>query len=288
MLRLTTAAVITLALSLGCSSADKKTAEVEKQAPDSLAGFMRDRDNLGTAVAEYASMVNELDSVLRGSTQRSGRPGDVVDERQRRRDVLRRARALRQSLDSMGKRIEQLESEARKLGASNQSRVADISALKATLSQLTNISDRQRGEIERMGLQYDSLSRVSQAYARSAVNLEAALTEKVEEQESVFVAVGSAKDLTRKGVIRKRGGLVGVGSTITPNLPFNHALFKPLRMSADTVIELPKPSATYRVITSQNAGGAAGAPLHRLSGKLVINDPKLFWRDSRYLILVER
>jgi len=287
-LRLTTAAVITLVLSLGCSSGDKKSAELENQPPAGQADLVRDRDNLGTAVAEYASMVNELDSVLRASSQRSGKPGDVVDERQRRRDVLRQARALRQSLDSMGKRIEQLEIEARKLGASNQSRLADISALKATLSQLTNISDRQRAEIVRMGLQYDSLSQVSQANERTAVSLQAALTEKVEEQESVFVAVGSAKDLTRQGVIRKRGGLVGLGSTITPNLPFKHALFKPLRMSADTVIELPKPSATYRVITSQNAAGAGGAALHRLSGKLVIHDPKLFWRDSRYLIIVER
>ena len=139
-----------------------------------------------------------------------------------------------------------------------------------------------------MGRQYDSLSQVSQANERTAVSLQAALTEKVEEQESVFVAVGSAKELTRQGVIRKRGGLVGMGSTITPSLPFKHALFKPLRMSTDTVIEFPKPSATYRVITSQNAGGAGGASLHRLSGKLVISDPKLFWRDSRHLIIVER
>jgi hypothetical protein len=54
------------------------------------------------------------------------------------------------------------------------------------------------------------------------------------------------------------------------------------------VIELPKPAATYRVITSQNAGGAGGAALHRLTGKLVIHDPRLFWRDARYLIIVER
>ena len=288
MLRLTTVAVITLALSLGCSPADKKSAELEKQPPAGQADVIRDRDNLGTAVAEYASMVNELDSVLRTSSQRSGKRGDVVDERQRRRDILRQARTLRQSLDSMGKRIQQLESEARKLGAASQSRLADISALRVTVDQLKEMSDRQRAEIERMSLQYDSLSRVSQGYVRSAVNLQAALTEKVEQQESVFVAVGSTRDLTRQGVIRKRGGFVGIGSTITPNLPFKQALFKPLRMSADTVIELPNPSATYRVITSQNAAGAGGASLHRLSGKLVIHDPEVFWRDSRYLIIVER
>jgi hypothetical protein len=285
---LTTAAVITLALSLGCSSADKKPAESEKQATDSQAVLIKDRDNLGTAVAEYASMVNDLDSVLRTPSARSGKPGDVLDDRQRRRDILRRARELRHSLDSLGNRIQQLETEARKLGASNQSRLADIAALRATVTQLNEMSDRQRTEIERLGLQYDSLSQVSQAYKRSAVNLEATLTEKVEQQESVFVAVGSEKDLTQKGVIRKRGGIIGMGSTITPNLPFKQALFKPLRMSTDTVIQLPNPSATYRVVTSQNAAGAGGAALHRLTGKLVIHDPNVFWRDSRYLIIVER
>ena len=285
MLRLTTAAVITLVLSLGCSSADKKSAELENSAVQ--ADLVRDRDNLGTAVAEYAAMVNELDSVLRTSSARSD-AGDVVDDRLRRREILRQARALRHSLDSMGSRIEQLESEARKLGSANQSRLADIAALRATVAQLNDISDRQRAEIVRMGLQYDSLSQVSQANARTAVSLQAALTEKVEAQESVFVAVGSAKDLTRQGIIRRRGGIVGMGSTITPSLPFKQALFKPLRMSADTVFELPKSSATYRVITSQNAAGAGGAALHRLSGNLVIHDPKLFWRDSRYLIIVER
>lgn len=139
-----------------------------------------------------------------------------------------------------------------------------------------------------MGLQYDSLSQVSQAYARSATNLQAALTEKVEKAESVFVAVGSEKELERQGIIRKRGGVIGLGSTVTPNLPFKQALFKPLRMSADTVIQFPNSSATYRVITSQNAAGAGGAPLHRLTGKLVIHDPEVFWRDARYLIIVER
>src|SRR4029078_8200124 len=71
-------------------------------------------------------------------------------------------------------------------------------------------------------------------------------------------------------------------------LPFKADLFKPLRMSSDTVIDLPKPAATYRVLTTQNPSGAKAAPLSRLTGKLVINDPKLFWRDSRYLVIVER
>lgn len=282
------AAAMTLAVSAGCSG-DSKAKALEKQQRDSAErlGLIRDKDNLGAAVAEYASMVNELDGVLRVSSDPKNREG-IADDRQRRTDLLRRARALRHSLDSMGTRIEQLESEARKSGSVNKSRLADIAALKATVTQLTQMSDRQRVEIDRMAVQFDSLSQVSKANESHAATLQTALNENVERQESVFVAVGSAADLKRRGIVRQRGGVIGIGKTLVPILPFRAELFKPLRMSSDTVIALPKPAATYRVLTTQNPSGAQAAPLSRLTGKLVINDPKLFWRDSRYLVIVER
>lgn len=285
----TVAAAIILAISAGCNTQEKKANELAQHERDSAErlGLIRDKDNLGTAVAEYATMVNELDDVLRSSKDRLGREG-IADDRQRRREVLRRARALRQSLDSMGTRIQELESEARKTGTVSKSRLADIAALKTTVAQLTQMSDRQRTEIERMAVSFDSLSKFSKATETHAATLQVALNENVERQESVFVAVGTSEELARLGVVRKRGGVIGMGKTLVPILPFKSELFKPLRMSADTVIEFPKPSAAYRVITSQNPSGAQDTPLSRLTGKLVIHDPKLFWRDSRYLVIVER
>jgi hypothetical protein len=285
---ITIAAAITLAVSLGCSG-DSKSKALEEQQRDSAErlGLIRDKDNLGAAVAEYAAMVNELDGVLRTSSDLKDREG-ILDDRERRRDLLRSARALRHSLDSMSTRIQELETQARKSGAVNASRLADIAALKATVTQLTQMSDRQRVEIERMAMSFDSLSQVSKANETHAATLQTALSENVERQESVFVAVGTSKELSRLGVVRKRGGVMGMGETLVPILPFKPALFKPLRMSADTLIELPKASATYRVITAQNANAVQNGALSRITGKLVIHDPKLFWRDSRFLIMVER
>lgn len=287
MRSITAAAAFILAVSIGCSS-DNKAKQLEDAQRDSAErlGLIRDKDNLGAAVAEYASMVNELDGVLRSSSDRDKE--GIADDRQRRRELIRKARVLRQSLDSMATRIQQLETEARKAGKVSESRLADITALKATVAQLTQITDRQKADIERMGASFDSLSQVSKANETHAANLQTALNENVEQQESVFVAVGSADELARRGIVRKRGGVIGMGKTLVPILPFKPEQFKPLRMSTDTVIELPKSSVTYRVLTTQNPSGAQDSPLSRITGKLVIHDPKVFWRDSRYLVLVER
>ena len=67
MLRFTTAAVITLAADSAGTRADKPGPSSKKQLQAGDTALIRDRDTLGTAVAEYASMVNELDSVLRTS-----------------------------------------------------------------------------------------------------------------------------------------------------------------------------------------------------------------------------
>ena len=277
-----------LAVTLGCNSAEKQAKALEEAQKDSAVrmGLIRDKDNLGAAVAEYATMVNELDGVLRTSSDKNKE--GIVDDRARRRELLRKARALRESLDSMAKRIDVLEKEARKSGAVNESRLADIAALKATVNQLTQITDRQKTDIQRMSASFDSLSLVNQANETHAATLQTALNENVERQESVYVAIGSSKDLTHNGIARKKGGVLGMGETLTPILPYKPALFKPLRMSSDTVIEFPKAGVIYRVITPQSPNGAEGQTLSRLTGKLVIHDPKAFWRDSRYLIIVER
>jgi hypothetical protein len=148
--------------------------------------------------------------------------------------------------------------------------------------------DRQTAQIERMTKQYDSLAVVSASNEHAAATFQAALADVVEQQESVYVAIGTANDLTRRGIVRKRGGVVGLGSTLVPILPFKPELFQARRMSGDTVIVFPDSSSEYRVLTAQNPQAVRNHALGHLKEKLVIENPKLFWRDSRFLVVVKR
>ena len=252
------------------------------------AALASNRDGFATAVAEYAGLVNELDSVLRMPAQRRTPEGDLVDDKQRRRAILKRARELMHSLDSLSTRIASLEQAARRSEDSRKSSVASIAALKATIDQLTEMRDRQTAEIGRMAKQYDSLAVVSASNQQAAATFQAALADVVEQQESVYVAIGTAGELTRRGIVRKRGGVVGVGSTLVPVLPFKLEEFQARRKTGDTVIVFPDSTAVYRVLTGQNPQAARSKDLGKLKGSLVIEDPKLFWRDSRFLVVVKR
>ncbi len=236
------APVVWVIACVGLASCKDKPDPVKEHLQAENVGLVRKGDEFATAVAEYAGLVNDLDSVLRTPTERRTSEGELVDDKQRRRAILRRARELRHSLDSLSARISSLEKDAQRSDASRQSSLASIAALKATVNQLTEMRDRSTAEIERMTKQYDSLSVVSASHEHAAVTYRAALTEVVEQQESVYVAIGTANELTRRGIVRKRGGVIGLGGTLVPVLPFKLELFQAMRMSGDTVIAFPDSS----------------------------------------------
>ena len=282
------APVVWVIACVGLASCNDKPDPAKENLQAENVGLVRNRDEFATAVAEYAGLVNDLDSVLRTPAERRTREGEVVDDKQRRREVLQRARALMRSLDSLSTRISNLERAAQRSETSRKSSVASIAALKATISQLTEMRDRQTAEIGRMTKQYDSLAVVSASNERAATTLQSALADVVAQQESVFVAIGTANELTRSGIVRKRGGVIGLGSTLVPVLPFKPELFQARRMSGDTVIVFADSSGVYRVLTGQNPQGVRNHTLSNLKGRLVIENPKLFWRDSRFLVVVKR
>lgn len=105
----------------------------------------------------------------------------------------------------------------------------------------------------------------------------------ISEQNMVFYAIGTTKELKNKGVIMKEGGVLGVGGTeqLKPNT--NIAYFT----SADyhAIHALPLYSKFDKIITSHPNGS------YKISGNdqsdsIVIIDPKLFWSESKYLVVV--
>lgn len=105
----------------------------------------------------------------------------------------------------------------------------------------------------------------------------------IAEQNMVYYAIGTAKELKNKGVIMKEGGVLGVGGAeqLKPNTNITYFT------SADyhSITALPLYSKFDKIITSHPNGS------YRISGSnqsdsLIITDQKLFWSESKYLVVV--
>lgn len=105
----------------------------------------------------------------------------------------------------------------------------------------------------------------------------------ISEQNMIYYAIGTMKELKNKGVIMKEGGVLGVGGTeqLKPNT--NIAYFT----SADyhTIHALPLYSKFDKIITNHPTGSYKVSG-NEQSDSLIITDQKLFWSQSKYLVVV--
>jgi hypothetical protein len=100
---------------------------------------------------------------------------------------------------------------------------------------------------------------------------------------TVYYAVGTAKELKKKNVITKEGGIIGVGSTTELKQNFNTSYFTKSDQTQLSVLPLYSrfekivtnhPTTSYRVTNNQK------------SDSLIITDAKAFWSQSKYLVVI--
>ena len=168
----------------------------------------------------------------------------------------------------------------------NSTQAAQIAEYERSIADLRTSVENQSREIASLTVQVDSMGREN-------VALTARNNAMAAHEDSVFVAIGTEKELAAKGVIRREGGTLlafGRGKTIVPARTFEVEDFQVMSKSKDLTIPLPKSDKEYRVVSRQNleftAAGNPKAPL--VKGSLNVTDPEKFWAPSRFLILVQR
>jgi len=100
-----------------------------------------------------------------------------------------------------------------------------------------------------------------------------------------YYKYGSRKELIKKGIVAKDGGVLGIGKTMKVSAKLNPQHFTPLDIRETSEIPLgdarrqrivtTHPGGSYRVVEAANGGTF-----------LKITDPDKFWSVSKYLVVV--
>ncbi len=172
---------------------------------------------------------------------------------------------MKKKLSGSGMKNAELEKMIAHLTEELTEKDADIASLQ---SQLAETNANLKTEIKKFN---DSMDVISHQHVVIA------------EQNTIYYAVGTTKELKNKGVIMKEGGVLGVGGTETLKPNTNTSYFT----SADmySVHALPLFSKLDKIITSHPNGSYT---IHgdKKADSIIITDQKLFWSESKYLVIV--
>lgn len=201
------------------------------------------------------------------------------------RVVQQKVQVVLERLNASDARIRRMRADSVSRSMLNAQQAAQIAEYEQSITQLRATVEQQVKEIAFLGLQVDSLGRENVALTARNVAMAA-------HEDSVFIAIGTEKELTEKGIIRREGGTLlafGRGKTIVPARALDPTDFVVLSKSQDRTIQLPRPDKEYRLVSRQNlefTDSQVKEPM--VKGQLNVTDPERFWAPSKYLILVQR
>lgn len=273
---------------------------------DSLVSIKNELLNEVMSSTQFVSELNTEMSRLKSRTPArltagAAKESDVVSVKEQRAAVVARIRELVARLDSSEQRVASLRTRASSLSKRDSTIIDQVRAYEKTIADLRAAVETQKAEFEatisRQNVQIaaltsrvDTITRENVKLAGDKVALGDTVTALVGERNTAYYVIGTKEELKRQGIIveegHKRFILLG-GRPITAARELDPGKFTRIDRLRDRMITFPE--GEYRIITRQN--GSYASPVStkdgKLSGGLRIDQPELFWENSRFLIIVK-
>ena len=279
----------------GCVSKSEYDRQLEQ-----VASISSEKDSLlkeVVATSQFIAEVNgELDKVKSGQPVVSA-SGEMeqMSPTQARQALAERVKGLTERLRESEERLAQSRRRVSQLTANNATMTAQMASFDSTIKQFQVIIDNQKAEIVALLDQVSILTSENMALRETNTALEseratlsadkAALTA---EQNTVYWIAGKKDDLLKRGIIEQRGGMLGIGKTQVLARTLDAGAFTAVDRTQVSEITLPDPAKSYRIITTNDIAGLDSPPKDgKFKGTVKISQPEVFWRPSKFLVLVE-
>jgi hypothetical protein len=244
--------------------------------------------------ATSARLINEIDKDLSNvRTKTSKQASNVSNVAETEANASSKLETIQSKVRVLLSRLNASEARVRKMKADelahakvDSDQVARLAEYERSIQDMKATVERQQAEIVMLNSRVDSLTSANTV-------LIAKNNEMTAHEDSVFVAIGSEKDLINRGLIKKEGGaklMFGHGKTIVAARHLEPAQFQTISKLKDLTINLPDANKSYKLVTRQDLHFAEPQDPKKslVKGALKISDPNAFWGGSKYLILVEQ
>ena len=237
------------------------------------------RQRYAQTLDAIAEIQDSLNAITPDETGRRLRPDNLVAEQKlsqpSREQALESIALLNASIQRTKERITELEARLKKSGV----RIAGLQKMVANLKQ--SVTEKEE-HIAMLTTRVDALQTQVTGLVTQVQENEVAIEDKRRELATVYVAVGTKKELADQGVIASTGGFLGLGKTVQPTGIVNPAAYTPLDTDHETVVPLTGTKA--KLVSAQPP---SSYQLAAVDGRLELRilDPREFRRVRQVVIV---
>src|SRR4029453_19156662 len=201
------------------------------------------------------SLISENDKDLAGVRLKASKKSTVTNVAEteanastKLENIQSKVRVLLSRLNASEARVRKMRQDELAHAKVDSEQVSRLAEYERSIQDMKATVERQQAEIVSRTQRVDSLTSANTV-------LIARTTEMSAREDSVFVAIGSEKELIKRGLLKKEGGtklMFGRGKTIVAARHLEPAQFQTISKLKDLTISLPDPNKTYRVVTRQD------------------------------------
>lgn len=234
---------------------------------------------------DIQTSLDTLDKDLLGSISPNEElPGTAQDRRTR---LLNNIATMRSQIESDKKKISTLEAQLAASKGQLKGVQAMIDKLKSSVADKEAILSQLQSKLNTMSETLESERRLSAeeiaARERTIASKENQLTEQELAMNTMYYIVGTRKDLISKGIVDRKGGLLGIGKVSTVNAKYDTSKFTMFNLLETQTITFDATKNGYSLLSDQ---AASSYKVERAGGKynLNITDPQSF-RRHKYVVI---
>lgn len=165
--------------------------------------------------------------------------------------ALDRIAQLRESISRSKQRIRQLESSLHSSGMKVKGLEKMIAGLKQGVEEKTQQVAQLQTQVESLTTQVAGLQTEVAQTQDTVRQRDESLEQRRRELATIYYVVGNKKQLTQSGVLVAKGGVLGVGKTLTPSDHIQDGTFQSIDTDQQTTVTIA--AAKARVLTPQPA-----------------------------------
>jgi hypothetical protein len=231
-------------------------------------------------VKSFNDIQDNLDSIKVKAKLLTINSGEGINQKDQ---IISDMRAIGDLMMKNKKEIAMLERKLKKVNGNN----AELQKMIARLTQEVNEKDAQIAALQsQLAESNASLKDVINKFNDSMKVISSQkeqITDITTQMNTVYYAIGTAKELKKNGIIKKEGSVVGLGGAEELKKDFNTSYFT--KADGSTLHSLQLYSKFLQMVTVHPTGSYTISGSNK-ADSLVISDSKAFWSQTKYLVII--
>jgi len=245
----------------------------------------KEYDTAQATINEIQSSLDSLDKDLLGQISPSEElPGNPQDRRAR---LIGNIANMRTQIEADKKKIATLESQLASSRGQLKGVQDMINKLKSSVADKETILNQLQAQLGSLNQTLETERRLSteeiQKRDRAIVDKQNMIDEQNAASNTMYYVFGTRKQLMDKGIVDRKGGLLGIGKVSTVNSHYSTDNFTMFNLGDTKVISFPATKKGYSILSDQSA---ASYKVEKVGENytLTVTDPQSF-RRHKYVVI---